>query len=262
VAYLNLDLRAGYSPILRYGFAVACVAIALALIVQFYDFRDVGLALFVSLGHELKQPIAAAVLNVATCLRRLEHDPPDMEAVREGASLIIGDLNRAADIVDRNHALYRRGTSQREPIDLNEIIQEIVVLTQGAAFRNSISIRTKLDRTLPAAAGDRVQLQQVLMNLILNAIDAMKSSGGELRVISSKSESDLLLISVIDSGIGLPTEGQGRIFEAFFTTKPQGTGMGLSISRRIIASHGGSLWAKANPDRGATFSFTRPVANS
>jgi PAS domain S-box-containing protein len=217
-----------------------------------------------SLSHELKQPIAAAVTNIAACRRWLERDPPDSKELRQVVSKIVNDLNRACDIVDRNHALYRRGTSERESIDLNEVIQEIVALTQDAAFRHSISIRTELDRTLPVITGDRVQLQQVLMNLSLNAIDAMKSSGGDLCITSSRSENDLLLVSVVDSGIGLPAEGQGRIFEAFFTTKPQGTGMGLSISRRIVESHGGRLWAKANPqsERGTTFYFTLPIAAS
>jgi PAS domain S-box-containing protein len=215
-----------------------------------------------SLGHELKQPIAAAVMSAEASVRWLKRDPPDREALRQAVSRIVKDLNRACDIVDRNHALYRRGAPQRESIDLNGVIQEIVALTKDAAFRHSISIRTELDRSLPATTGDRVQLQQVLMNLTLNAIDAMKSSGGDLCITSSRSENDLLLISVIDSGIGLPAEGQGRIFEAFFTTKPQGTGMGLSISRRIIESHGGSLWANANPEpkRGTTFNFTLPIA--
>jgi PAS domain S-box-containing protein len=215
-----------------------------------------------SLGHELKQPIAAAVMSAEASVRWLKRDPPDREALRQAVSRIVKDLNRACDIVDRNHALYRRGAPQRESIDLNGVIQEIVALTKDAAFRHSISIRTELDRSLPATTGDRVQLQQVLMNLTLNAIDAMKSSGGDLCITSSRSENDLLLISVVDSGIGLPAEGQGQIFQAFFTTKPQGTGMGLSISRRIIESHGGSLWANANPEpkRGTTFNFTLPIA--
>jgi PAS domain S-box-containing protein len=215
-----------------------------------------------SLAHEIKQPIAAAVVNAGTCLRLLKGDPSNLKPAREVVTEIVDDLNRASNIVDRNHALYRRGAPQRVSIDLNEIIREIVVLTQDAAFRHSISIRTELDRALPATTGDRVQLQQVLMNLILNAIDAMKSSGGEMCVVSSRSKDDLLLISVRDSGVGLPVEGQGRIFEAFFTTKPQGTGMGLSISRRIIESHGGTLWANANPERGATFYFTLPITVS
>jgi signal transduction histidine kinase len=215
-----------------------------------------------SLSHEIKQPISAAVMNVQTCLRLLERDPPDTEALRRMVSRIVDDVNRACTIIDRNHALYRGAVPRRESIDLNEIIQEIVALTQDAALRHSISIRTELDRALPGTTGDRVQLQQVLMNLTLNAIDAMKSDGGELRVASSRHEHDFLLISVIDSGAGLPPEGQGRIFEAFFTTKPQGTGMGLSISRRIVESHGGRLWPKANPERGATFCFTLPIATS
>jgi len=217
-----------------------------------------------SLAHELKQPIAAAVMNVGTCLRWLERDPPDLKEARQVVSTIVDDLNRASNIVDRNHELYRRGTSRRETIALNQIIQEIVVLTQDTALRHSISIRTRLDRTLPPTTGVRVQLQQVLMNLALNAIDAMKSSGGELCIRSSRSENDLLLISVVDSGVGLPAEAQERIFEAFFTTKPQGTGMGLSISRRIVESHGGRLWANANPEpeRGTTFYFTLPIAAS
>jgi signal transduction histidine kinase len=194
----------------------------------------------------------------------LERDPPDSKALREAVSKIVNDLNRACDIVDRNHALYRRGTSQRESVDPNEVVEEIVALMQDAALRHSVLIRTELDRTLPATTGDRVQLQQVLMNLALNAIDAMKSSGGELCITSSRSENNLMLISVVDSGIGLPAEGRGQIFEAFFTTKPQGTGMGLSISRRIVESHGGRLWANANPEprRGTTFYFTLPIAAS
>jgi signal transduction histidine kinase len=133
-------------------------------------------------------------------------------------------------------------------------------IVRDTAVRHSISLRVELDPTLPRTRGDRVQLQQVLMNLALNAIDAMKSSGGELRVASEGIEDNCLKISVTDSGIGLPTEGQDRIFEAFFTTKPQGTGMGLSISRRIIEAHGGTLLASPNPDRGATFCFTLPIA--
>jgi PAS domain S-box-containing protein len=217
-----------------------------------------------SLAHEVKQPIAAAAMHVATCLHWLERDPPDLKEARQVVSKVVKDLERASNIVDRNHALYRRGTSRRESIDLNELVWEIVALTQDAAFRHSISIRTELDQALPTTTGDRVQLQQVLMNLILNAIDAMKADGGELRVTSTRSDNELLLISVIDSGIGLPVEGRGQIFEAFFTTKPQGTGMGLSISRRIVEAHGGRLWANGNPEpeRGTTFYFTLPIAGS
>jgi len=133
-------------------------------------------------------------------------------------------------------------------------------MLNDAANRHSILIRTDLDAALPMTTADRVQLQQVLMNLMLNGIDAMKNESGELGVASHRTEDGQLLISISDSGIGLPGEGPERIFEAFFTTKPQGTGMGLSISRRIIESHGGRLWATPNPGRGTTFNFTLPTA--
>jgi PAS domain S-box-containing protein len=210
-----------------------------------------------SLGHEINQPIAAAAINARACLRWLQREPPDFEEARQNIARILDDVNRAAGIIDRNRSLYRRGTSQRELIDLNEIIRQMVVLLHDAANRHSISIRTDLDAALPATV-DRVQLQQVLMNLMLNGIEAMKDENGELSVASKRIENGELLISVSDSGIGLPGEQPERIFEAFFTTKPQGTGMGLSISRRIIESHGGRLWASPNTGRGATFQFTLP----
>jgi signal transduction histidine kinase len=141
---------------------------------------------------------------------------------------------------------------------VNEIVREMVILLRDAANRHSISIRTDLDAALPTTTADRVQLQQVLMNLMLNGIEAMKDGRGELAVTSKRTEDGQLLISVRDSGIGLPGEEHERIFEAFFTTKPQGTGMGLSVSRRIIESHGGRLWASPNTRRGATFQFTLP----
>jgi signal transduction histidine kinase len=166
-------------------------------------------------------------------------------------------VKRAAEIIDRVGSLYRRGTPIREPVDLNEIIREMTVLLNDTAHRNSVSIRTELD-VLPMAAADRVQLQQILMNLMLNGIEAMQATGGELSVTSKRTEDGQLLISVSDSGVGLPVDGPDRIFEAFFTTKPQGTGMGLSISRRIIASHGGRLWASPNAGPGATFQFVLP----
>jgi signal transduction histidine kinase len=145
------------------------------------------------------------------------------------------------------------------PVDLNEIVRELAVLLGNTANRNSVAIRTELDRELPRTRADRVQLQQVLMNLMLNGIEAMQHTGGELHVSSKKGDDGQLLISVTDSGIGISIEEMERIFEAFFTTKPQGTGMGLSISRRIIESHGGRLWASSNPGPGATFHFTLPV---
>jgi len=173
-------------------------------------------------------------------------------------SRIANDVDRAAGIIERNRSLYRRGTPQRELIDLNEIIRQMVGLLHDAANRHSISIRTDLDAALPTTTADRVQLQQVLMNLMLNGIEAIQDQSGELSVTSKRTENGQLLISVSDSGMGLPGEEPERIFEAFFTTKPQGTGMGLSISRRIIESHDGRLWASPNMGRGATFQFTLP----
>ena len=212
-----------------------------------------------SLTHEIKQPIASISLNAGAGLRWLEHEPPKIERARETLSRIIDAAMKAAHIIDRNHSLYSRGEPQRAPIDLNQIVREMVVLLHDAANLRSISICSELDPTLPSTTGDRVQLQQVLVNLMLNGIEAMKDEGGELSVRSKRTEDGQLLISVSDSGVGLPEGEPERVFEAFFTTKPQGTGMGLSISRRIIESHGGRLWASTNAGRGATFQFTLPM---
>ncbi len=212
-----------------------------------------------SLAHEIKQPIAAAVLNAKTCVRWLKRDSPDVTEACEAASRTVRDATRAADIVDRVRSLYRRSTPQRELVDLNEIIQEMILLLHDEANRYSIPIRAELTPSLPKVTADRVQLQQVLMNLMLNGIEAMKDTGGELTVTSNRSEDGQLLISVSDSGVGFPIEESERIFKAFFTTKPQGTGMGLSISRTIVESHSGRLWASANTGRGATFHFSLPA---
>jgi PAS domain S-box-containing protein len=211
-----------------------------------------------SLAHEIKQPIAAAVMNARACTRLLRRDVPDLPEACDAASAMIADVTRAAEIIDRVRSLYGRGTPKRELVDLNEIIQELTVLLGDTAHRSSISIRTELEVRPPTATADRVQLQQVLMNLMLNGIEAMQGTGGELIVASKRTEDGQLMISVSDSGIGLRIDEAERLFEAFFTTKPQGTGMGLCISRRIIESHGGRLWASSNLGRGATFQFTLP----
>jgi len=212
-----------------------------------------------SLAHEIKQPIAAAVMNAKTCARWLQRDAPDIAEACEAASRIVKDTTRAAEIIDRVRSLYRRGTPQRELVDLNEIVREMIVLLLDQANRYSIPIRTELTQSLPKVMADPVQLQQVLMNLMLNGIEAMKDTGGELTVTSKRTEDGQLLISVSDSGVGFPVEEGERIFKAFFTTKPQGTGMGLSISRTIVESHSGRLWASANTGRGATFHFSLPT---
>jgi PAS domain S-box-containing protein len=211
-----------------------------------------------SLAHEIKQPITAAAVNARACLAWLQGEIPDMTEAREAASALVNDVTRAADIIERVRSLYKRGTPQRELVELNEVIREMIALLGDTANRNSVSIRTDLDLGLPTTKADRVQLQQVLMNLMLNGIEAMKNTGGELVVASKGTEDGQVLVAVRDSGVGLPAEGTDQIFVAFFTTKPQGTGMGLAISRSIIESHGGRLWASANIGRGATFQFTLP----
>jgi PAS domain S-box-containing protein len=212
-----------------------------------------------SLAHEIKQPIACAAADATAVLSWLRREPPEIAEACESASQIINSAGRVARIVDRNRALYSRETRQRELIDLNEIIREMVVLMRETAHRHSISIRSELDPALPATSADRVQLQQVLINLMLNGIEAMREESGELNVTSTRTEDGKLLVAVSDAGVGLPEAGPERIFDAFFTTKPDGTGMGLSISRRIIESHGGRLWASANAGRGATFQFALPM---
>ena len=212
-----------------------------------------------SLAHEIKQPIAAAVLNAKTCVRWLQRDSPDVAEACEAAARTVRDTTLAAEIIDRVRSLYRRGTPERELVDLNEIVREMIILLHDEANRYSIPIRSELTPGVPKVMADRVQLQQVLMNLMLNGIEAMKDTGGELTVTSKSTEDGRLLISVSDSGVGFPVEESERIFKAFFTTKPQGTGMGLSISRTIVESHSGRLWASANAERGATFHFSLPT---
>src|SRR6202049_2620555 len=213
-----------------------------------------------SLAHEIRQPISAAVINAQTCLRWLGRDEPDVAKACEAASRLVKDVTRAADIIGRISSLFKKGALQRELVDVNELIGEMIVLLRSEANRYSISIGTELAEDLPKVMADRVQLQQVLMNLMLNGIDAMKETTGrgELKIKSEACDAQLL-ISVSDTGFGLPSEQADQIFRAFFTTKDQGIGMGLPISRSIIESHGGHLWATGASGRGATFQFTLPA---
>jgi PAS domain S-box-containing protein len=216
-----------------------------------------------SLAHEVNQPIAAAITNANTCLRWLARDEPDLEEARQAASRMVQDANRAADIISRTRLMFKKGGPQQELVDVNEVIQEMFVLLRNEASRYAIHIRTDCAADLPNILADRIQLQQVLMNLMLNAIDAMKavSAQRELTIKSERAGNDQVLISVTDTGTGLPSQQADQIFDAFFTTKPHGTGMGLSISRSIIESHSGRLWAENNSPRGARFSFTLPAKN-
>jgi PAS domain S-box-containing protein len=211
-----------------------------------------------SLAHEIKQPIAAAITSANSCIEWLAHTPPNLDRARAAAARIDRYGNRAAEIIDRIRSFYKKTPPQRELVDVNGIVQEMFTLLKGEADRYSVTMRKHLSAELPRITADRVQLQQVFMNLMLNAIDAMNESGGELTVRSQLQDSQLLL-SVSDTGVGLPSEKAEQIFSAFFTTKPQGSGMGLAISRSIVESHGGRLWAMANDGQGAIFLFTLPI---
>src|SRR5947209_7507967 len=213
-----------------------------------------------SLAHEVNHPIAAAVTDANTCLRWLTRDHPDVEEARAAAMRIAKDGERAADIISRIRLLFKKGTLEREPVDVNEVVREMIVLLRSEATRYSVLLRTELTEDLPQIMGDRVQLQQVIMNLIMNSIDAMKDVDGtrELTIKSQRAENEQLLVSVSDTGVGLPPQQAEQIFNAFFTTKPHGTGMGLRISRSIVESHGGRIWAATNSPRGATVHLTLP----
>jgi PAS domain S-box-containing protein len=214
-----------------------------------------------SLAHEVNQPIAAAVTDAKTCLRWLTRDQPDLEEAREAASRMVRDVTRAADIISRIRLLFKKVSPQRELVDVNEVIREMIDLLRSEATRYAISIRTELASDLPPVMGDRVQLQQVLMNLLVNSMDAMKDvdTMRELIIHSQPAGNEQAMVSVSDTGVGLPPQQAEHIFNAFFTTKPYGTGMGLRISRSIIESHGGRLWAANNSSRGASFCFTLPT---
>ena len=214
-----------------------------------------------SLAHEVNQPITAAITNANTCVRWLTGDTPNIQEARDAAIRSAKDGARAADIIGRIRLLFMKGTPVREPVDINEVIREIAMLLRSEAARHSISVRSELDTALPRLIGDRVQLQQVFMNLVLNGIDAMKyvDDKRELFIKSERWENEQVLVSVRDTGTGLPTQHAHQIFDAFFTTKLHGTGMGLSISRSIVESHGGRLWADGASPRGATFHIALPT---
>ena len=212
-----------------------------------------------SLAHEVKQPISSAMINAKTCLRWLGREDPDMGEAQEAVSRVVKDVTRASDIIGRISSLFKKAPVQSERVDMNELIREMAELVDGEASRYSISIRTEFAADLHTL-GDAVQLRQVLMNLMLNGIDAMKESGRprELTIKSQSADDHQILISISDTGCGLQPEQAEQMFNAFFTTKPQGLGMGLPISRSIIESHGGRLWFTANSRAGATFSFSLP----
>jgi len=204
--------------------------------------------------------IAATVTSGSAGLRWLAIQPPHLEEARQALGRIVRDGNRASDVIGRIHALVRKRPPRKERLDINETILEIIALTRGEVLKNDVSTRIALASGLPLVLGDRIQLQQVILNLIINAVQAMSEGTRELRIGTGTDASGGVLVAVQDSGPGLPPENFDRLFEAFYTTKPDGLGMGLSICRSIIEAHEGRLWATADVSRGAIFQFTLPAS--
>jgi len=217
-----------------------------------------------SIAHEVNQPIAAARNNAASALRFLSGSPPDLQEVREALDCVVSDVDRAGNVIGGIRKLITKTPAPRDDrLDVNEAIREMIVLTRGEALKNGVSVQMQLEG-LPLIPGDRVQLQQVVLNLILNAVEAMSSVDGarrELSISTQRRGADEVLVTVRDSGPGIDPANLGRVFDSFYTTKPSGIGLGLSICRSIIDAHGGRLWTAANEPRGATFQFTLPAGN-
>jgi signal transduction histidine kinase len=214
-----------------------------------------------SISHEVAQPVAASITNANAALRWLGANPPDLDEVHAALDRILRNGKRASEVIGRIRALVRREAPRHDRFNLNEMIREIIVLTQAELGRTGISLHTRLAEGLPRVTGDRIQLQQVILNLILNAVEAMPGSAdqtSDLLIATDQDSADNLHIAVCDSGPGLPPDAIPRLFEAFYTTKPSGMGMGLSICRTIVEAHGGRIWAAPNEPRGAVFQFTLP----
>jgi C4-dicarboxylate-specific signal transduction histidine kinase len=219
-------------------------------------------ALAASISHEVNQPLAAVVTNADACLMWLSAQPPNLQEARVAVESIAQQGTRASDVIRHIRAMFTKSAPERKSVSINDLIREVAALTEGAAVRNQVTLRTELAPGLPGTLGDRVQLQQVIINLILNGIQAMADVADRPRVLEVRSQTSNtgdILVAVCDSGVGIAKKDEKRIFEAFFTTKPQGMGMGLSISYSIIEAHGGRLWATSNSDHGATFHFTLPA---
>jgi C4-dicarboxylate-specific signal transduction histidine kinase len=216
-----------------------------------------------SIAHEENQPIAATVTNAQAALRFLGAETVDLNEVRQILSDIVKDGNRAGDVISRIRGLVKKTPARRDCLEINGAIREVIELTHGEGVKNSISVQAELADGLALIQGDRVQLQQVLLNLIINAIEAMSGEGDgprELLITTARADLGGVLVTVRDSGPGLAPVTLERVFESFYTTKPSGLGLGLSICRSIVEAHGGRLWASANEPRGAVFQFTLPAA--
>jgi len=215
-----------------------------------------------SIAHEVNQPLAGVVTNANACLRWLAGPSPDLGEARDALRRIVRDGNRASDVIGRIRALLKKGETARMRLDINQVIQEIIKLARGEMLQRKVTLQTELAPGLPLIEADRVQLQQVLLNLINNALDALSAVNDRprlLRIRTDKPDSRAVRVAVQDTGVGVDPQQAERLFEAFFTTKPNGLGMGLSISRSIVESHGGRLWATPNDGQGVTFQFTLPL---
>jgi signal transduction histidine kinase len=213
-----------------------------------------------SIAHEVNQPLAAVIVNAEACLRWLDRETPDLAAARHSVEWVINDGNRASEVVRRVRALAKNADMEKAPLDLNDVVREVIALVQRELSSHLVSLRTELAPALPTILGDRVQLQQVIINLVMNGIEAMQTVADRPRelVIRSKNEKEHTLVSVTDCGIGISAENANRLFNAFFTTKSGGMGMGLAICRSIVEAHGGRLSASRNEGPGATFQFILP----
>jgi signal transduction histidine kinase len=216
--------------------------------------------LVASISHELAQPLTVTTAHAKASLRWLQRDPPDVTEARKGTEKIVEAGALASEIINRLRSLYKKAPPRRELVAINEVIGEMAGMLRSEARIHGVSIYTDIKDDLPMTVADRVQLQQVLMNLMLNGIEAITDTGGVVTVKSQVGEDGQIEISVNDTGPGLPLGKADQIFDAFFTTKPQGSGMGLAISKSIIESHGGRIWANGDGGRGATFHFTLPPA--
>ena len=214
-----------------------------------------------SIAHEVNQPLSGIVTNANACRRWLAGATPNLDEARDAVGRILRDGNRASDVITRIRALVRKNDTEKARLSINDAVEEIAALAEAEVRRNGVALRMELATNVPPVLGDRVQLQQVILNLVMNSVEAMASVADrrrELLICSRQHESDQVLVAIQDSGIGLQPESLDHLFEAFFTTKPKGMGMGLAISRSIIEAHGGRLWAAANDGPGVTFAFALP----
>jgi C4-dicarboxylate-specific signal transduction histidine kinase len=256
----RLEYLGAVQDVTQRRIAEAALSSARSELVQAARIASLGV-LTASIAHEVNQPLAGIITNASTCLRMLDANPPNLSGARETARRTIRDGHRASDVITRLRALFSKQETAPEAVDLSDAAREVIELTRIELHRNRVSVRTEFSDQVPPVRGDRIQLQQVIMNLVRNASDAMQTNGSRLKELTIKVESDsdgMVKLSVQDTGEGFEQGNMDKLFEAFYTTKRDGMGMGLSVSRSIIERLEGRLWATANENAGATFSFTVP----